>query len=501
MAQVCTRYHLVVKAIGSFAQQATCFMASLARGERPRATVANAFTKLGATTTLEADHSATKRYATVYLKWRSCAIFTVASKASKLQHNYFFHPPLLLTRFLNFTTMSHGYSLRPNAKGRMEKRLNAYVAAFGEENKNNIVAAPSETGEGIRLVFDRERSLEPVPGGPIEQGYTDTSEDVIIIDDSDSDTGADCDSDSGFESDASSASPQTPPRVHFEPTSALRTPRPQRHGEQRQEDWREGSVASTVSVADSMASIVERGRVLRSQLQDVQAGRKRVEEQRRAEGQRIRVEQIHRLFEEQEKILRERLTALQQEYEQVIAQLDQEDSEGFSIKEESESESNWEYTPTETSESGRQQQRLRSPMPWAYPGRENRQKSLTPWAEPGNVPPNVRFASPSLSPSSSPVPVAGPSRMGPSMMEQHQQEQSSRGLRRQHAQHMFVSPRKYSNTGGEFVTVTQRIQKLGPSGTAVFDAYTNEPVVETKRYRVRADILQGIDEDSDMEDL
>ena len=401
--------------------------------------------------------------------------------------------------------MSHGYSLRPNAKGRMEKRLNAYVAAFGEENKDNIVAAPSETGEGIRLVFDRERSLEPVPGGPIEQGYTNTSEDMIIIDDSDSDSGADCDSDSGSDSDTSS-SPQTPPRVHFEPTSALRTPRPQRHGEQRQEDWREGSVASSVSVADSMASIVERGRVLRSQLQDVQAGRRRVEEQRRAEGQRIRIEQIHRLFEEQERILRERLTALQQEYEQVVAQLDQEGSEeAFAVKEEFEAESELEYTPTETSESESGRQRRRSPTPWTYPGRENRQKSLTPWAEPGNVPPNVSF-SPSPSPSSSPAPVAGPSRMGPSMMEQHRQEQSGRGLRRQHAQHMFIRQHKHSNTtagpgSGAFVTVTQRVQKLGPSGTAMFDAFTNEPVLETKRYRVRADKLQGIDEDSDMEDL
>ena len=391
--------------------------------------------------------------------------------------------------------MSHGYSLRPNVKGRMDKRLNAYVAAFGEENKNNITAAPSETGEGIRLIFDRERSLEPVPGGPIEQGYTNTSEDVIIIDDSDSDSGADSDSDSGSESDTSS--PQTPPRVHFEPTSALRTPRPQRHGEQRQEDWRESSVASSVSVADSMASLVERGRVLRSQLQDVQAGRQRVEEQRRADGQRIRIEQIHRLFEEQERILRERLTALQQEYEQVIAQLDQEDtSEAFAIKEEFETESNFGYTPTETSESG--QQRGRSPTPWTYPGRENRQKSLTPWAEPGNVPPNVSF-SPSPTPS---PPPAGPSRMGPSVMEQYRQEQSARGLRRHHAQHMYVSPNKRSNTkagpGAEFVTVTQRVQRLGPTGTAVFDAFTNEPVLETKRYRVRADVLQGIDEDSDM---
>jgi hypothetical protein len=248
-----------------------------------------------------------------------------------------------------------------------------------------------------------------------------------------------------------------------------------------------------------MAAIVERGRVLRSQLQDVQAGRQRVEEQRRAEGQRIRVEQIHRLFEEQERILRERLTALQQEYEQVIAQLDQEGSEGFAMKEEFENESNFEYTPTETSESGQQQQqqRPRSPTPLPYPGRENRQKSLTPWAEPGNVPPNVSF-SPSPSPSPPPVPVAGPSHMGPAMMEQHKQE---RGLRRQHAQHMYVSPRKYISSpgsGGEFVTVTQRVQRLGPSGTAVFDAFTNEPVLETRRYRVRAEVLQGIDEDSNM---
>jgi hypothetical protein len=385
--------------------------------------------------------------------------------------------------------MSHGYSLRPNAKGRMEKRLNAYVAAFGEENKNNIVAEPSETGEGIRLVFDREHSLEPVPGGPIEQGYTMSSEDVTITDDSDSDSGTDGDSDSGSDSDTSS--PQTPPRVHFEPTTALRTPRPERHVEKKPEDWREGSVASSTSVADSMASIVERSRVLRSQLQDVQAGRRRVEEQRRAEGQRIRIEQIHRLFEEQEKILRERLTALQEEYEQTIAQLTQEDSEAFALKEEFENESNFEYTPTETSETGQQQQR-RSVTPWPYrdPGRENRQKSLTPWAEPGNVPPNV-------SPSS-PPPIAGPSRMGPSMMEE---DQSFRGLRRQHAQHMFISPHKYSvspGSGAEFVTVTQRVQRVGPSGTVVFDAFTNEPVLETRRYRVRADVLQGIDEDSDM---
>ena len=74
-----------------------------------------------------------------------------------------------------------------------------------------------------------------------------------------------------------------------------------------------------------------------------------------------------------------------------------------------------------------------------------------------------------------------------------------RGLRRQHAQHMYISPRKYiSGRGGEYVTVTQRVQKLGPSGTAMFDAFTNEPMLETRRYRVRAEVLQGIEDDSDM---
>ena len=59
--------------------------------------------------------------------------------------------------------MSHDYHLRPNVKARMQRRLNAYVAAFGEQNRDKIFAEPSKTGQGVHLRFDRERSLSPDP--------------------------------------------------------------------------------------------------------------------------------------------------------------------------------------------------------------------------------------------------------------------------------------------------------------------------------------------------
>jgi hypothetical protein len=47
----------------------------------------------------------------------------------------------------------------------MEKQLNAYVATFGEEKKNNAVTATRETSEPL---FDNERSPAPRPGSPVE---------------------------------------------------------------------------------------------------------------------------------------------------------------------------------------------------------------------------------------------------------------------------------------------------------------------------------------------
>ncbi|KAN0111382.1 hypothetical protein V8E52_008538 [Russula decolorans] len=45
--------------------------------------------------------------------------------------------------------MSHSYHLCPNGRGRMQRQLNAHVAAFGEQNKDKIVAVPSNTGQGV----------------------------------------------------------------------------------------------------------------------------------------------------------------------------------------------------------------------------------------------------------------------------------------------------------------------------------------------------------------
>ncbi|KAI9456575.1 hypothetical protein F5148DRAFT_368044 [Russula earlei] len=48
-----------------------------------------------------------------------------------------------------------------------------------------------------------------------------------------------------------------------------------------------------------------------------------------------------------------------------------------------------------------------------------------------------------------------------------------------------------------FVVVARRVPKLGPCGTMVMNHATGEQVMETKRYRVRADELQLVDEDGD----
>jgi hypothetical protein len=63
-------------------------------------------------------------------------------------------------------------------------------------------------------------------------------------------------------------------------------------------------------------------------------------EQRRADALRIRHEQILRQYEQQKRLLE----VLEEEYEQAIARLQQEDVE-------SDSESNYDYAPTEITES------------------------------------------------------------------------------------------------------------------------------------------------------
>ncbi len=77
--------------------------------------------------------------------------------------------------------MSHSYHLRPNVKGRMQRRLDAHVAAFGEQNRDKIIALPSNTGQGVHLYFDPERSLSPDPDQATNRQRTDSTEGVIVI--------------------------------------------------------------------------------------------------------------------------------------------------------------------------------------------------------------------------------------------------------------------------------------------------------------------------------
>jgi hypothetical protein len=84
--------------------------------------------------------------------------------------------------------MSHSYHLCPNAKGRLQRRLNSHVAAFGEQNRDKIVAVPSNTGQGVHLYFDPERSLSPDPEQAANRQSTDSTEGVVVVDDPDSES-------------------------------------------------------------------------------------------------------------------------------------------------------------------------------------------------------------------------------------------------------------------------------------------------------------------------
>src|SRR5260370_33254111 len=82
--------------------------------------------------------------------------------------------------------MSHDYHLRPNVKARMQRRLNAYVAAFGEQNRDKIFAEPSKTGQGVHLRFDPERSLSPDPNHAAYSPGANSTKGIIVVDAPDS---------------------------------------------------------------------------------------------------------------------------------------------------------------------------------------------------------------------------------------------------------------------------------------------------------------------------
>ncbi len=164
-------------------------------------------------------------------------------------------------------SVSHTYHLRPNVKARMQRRLDAYVAAFGEQNRDKIVAEPSKTGQGVHLRFDPERSLSPDPDHAADHQGAHSTEDVIVIDESNSGG-----SSSDLGSDLDTVAPDTPSaRTQLYPSSHLRAPKALRHV--KQEHWNEGSVDSS-SVHDSLALIAERKRALKAHLNGGDEGRR-----------------------------------------------------------------------------------------------------------------------------------------------------------------------------------------------------------------------------------
>jgi hypothetical protein len=192
--------------------------------------------------------------------------------------------------------MSHSYHLRPNVKARMQRRLDTYVAAFGERNRDKIVAEPSKTGHGVHLRFDPERSLSPDPDHEADHQVAHSTEDVIVMDESDSGG-----SSSDLGSDLDTVAPDTPSvRTQFYPSSHLRAPKAPRHV--KQEHWNEGSVDSS-SVHDSLALIAERKRALKAHLNG------------NGEGRRLFFEYERQKLLEQAKNEEERIAILRRVYE------------------------------------------------------------------------------------------------------------------------------------------------------------------------------------------
>ena len=336
--------------------------------------------------------------------------------------------------------MSHSYHLRPNARGRMQRRLDSHVAAFGEQNRDKIVAVPSNTGQGVHLYFDPERSLSPDPDQAANRQCTDSTEGVILIDDTDSG-----DSSSDLASDLETVAPDTPsPRGQVWPSSHLRAPKAPRHI--KQENWREGSVESSTSVHDSLALIAERKKALKAHLDgDV-------------EGRRSFLEHEHQKMLHQSGNEEERVAILRRDYEGRLELFRRENADIFGFPAEGVSEYFDPLSP-ESFERGDLASEISHPT----------------------LPQSV-----------------GPSHLG---QEDRQQDQQYTPLRRQNALQFTVSSRDEATecvgADGQFVVVARRVQKLGPCGTVVIDHDTGDEKLVTKRYRVREEELYSIDGDGD----
>ena len=324
----------------------------------------------------------------------------------------------------------HRYNLRSSAKDPVQSRLDACVAAYGEQNRDKILAVPSNTGQGVHLYFDPERSLSPAPLREIEGQRRNPTEAILTEDPAGRD---------------SPMGPDTPDRTgQFGPISPLRTPRALRH--RNQGNWRDDTTPSTLDVHDTMASIMRHRIARHSHPVNTQARRRLAGERQRGEEHDICLQQIHHLDEQEPRDTSEQIAGLRYDYEKRIEEFRCQNAEIFARR------SANEYGPTE------------GPNP-----------------EGETAPP------PCSQPSSPQYPR--PSRLGPQMLEDYRGNQPHR----QSGKKPIIPSADRS-----YVVVSKRAGKLGPCNTWVIDHQTGEQIMETVRYRVRADKLQRIDEDGDI---
>ena len=231
------------------------------------------------------------------------------------------------------------------------------VAAHG--GSKNVIGRPSATGLGVHLIFLSEESPKstsrPRPRPRLNRGTPGQEEEDVEMADSDVDSSG---SRSGPEIDAAE---HTQHQEHKGPPSTLDTPKaPRRTEDWRPEEWHKGSVASTdASVMNSPAPITKRWPAPHSDIEDVEAARQRVQEQRLAEAKRFQIEQLWKGAQREAQQLRQRAADLEHETAKEIAQLLQmememngegqsrdmleEDGDGDRF----EVQSNRSYTPTE----------------------------------------------------------------------------------------------------------------------------------------------------------
>ena len=201
----------------------------------------------------------------------------------------------------------------------MQRQLDNNVAAFGEQNKDKTVSAPSNTGQGTHFHSDPERSLSPEPNQEATRQSTDSAEDVDITDDSDSGYSL---SDQG--SDTETIAPDTPPQRRQDlPSSHLNAPKAPRHIVTREYS---PDYSSTGSVDNSPELIAERAKALKAHLGGDLEGRPRFSEHE------------HRNVFPQTTSHEERLAIMRREYERRNEQYRQTNAKSFAFSTEDDSE-------------------------------------------------------------------------------------------------------------------------------------------------------------------